>query len=168
MPRKKLTTSMAGSDQPPDAAKSRLMTLGALDGRTLAARSAKALIADLENDMGGADRLSTAQRVLIQRAAIAAAVVEHMETMWLAGHPIDVGALTTLINTLARTLGALGLERRQRDVTPSLTAYVAAKAAEKVKPPAAPKTAPAPANAPATAAPPVSYVLPPLPGSAAK
>jgi hypothetical protein len=57
----------------------RLLTLADLDGRTNAAKAARALIADLESDLGGADRLSARERAFVVRAAVTGAMVEHLE-----------------------------------------------------------------------------------------
>lgn len=116
--------------------KVRLRSLADLDGRTLAARTAKALIAELADDMGGADRLSAGERALIHRAALAGAMADDMETAWLSGRPIDVAAYTALVNVQRRLLTTVGLKRQPRDVTPDLDAYVASKApAASVPPP---------------------------------
>jgi hypothetical protein len=109
------------------------LNLSDLDQRTSAAKSAKALIADLESDLGGAESLSAAQRVLIERAAVAVAMLRHLETQWLAGGGCDVGAYTALTATLQRCLQTLGTKRQSRDI--SLEAYLAGKTA---KPPSEP------------------------------
>ena len=44
--------------------------------------------------------------------------LEAASAAWLKGEPLDIGAYATLTNTLNRTLGLLGLERKARDVTP--------------------------------------------------
>src|SRR5262245_42592385 len=105
--------------------KVRLLSLADMDGRTLAAKNAKALIASLEDDLGGADRLSAAERELVQRAALASAVLQDMEANWLSGRGLDVTAYTTLANTQSRLLKLLGLQRRPKDVTPDLSKYIA-------------------------------------------
>jgi hypothetical protein len=99
----------------PDARKVRLLTLGCLDGRTNAAKAARALIADLESDLGGADRLSAAERALVVRAAVAGAMVEHMEATWLSGGDYDVLTYTTLAKLQLRLLTALGLRPRYEE-----------------------------------------------------
>lgn len=107
---------MMGPRSLPDKGKVRLLTLGDLDGRTLAAKAARALIADLESDLGGADHLSAAQRALVMRAAITGAMVEHLEASWLSGGEYDVLAYTALTKLQLRLLTALGLERRTGDL----------------------------------------------------
>jgi hypothetical protein len=119
------------ADNPPVETKNavdtkvKLRSLADLDGRTLAARTAKALIAELAEDMGGANHLSTAERALIHRAALVGAMAEDMETAWLSGRPIDVAAYTALVNVQRRLLATVGLKRQPRDVTPDLDDYIA-------------------------------------------
>ncbi len=115
-----------------------LLTLGDIDGRTVAARNAKALITALENDLGGADRLSAGEREIVQRAALSSAVLQDMEAHWIAGRPLDVTAYTTLANTQSRLLKLLGLARRPRDVTPDLARYIEAHATAAPPSPAVP------------------------------
>lgn len=122
-----------------DAGKVRLMSLGDLDGRTNAAKAAKALIADLASDMGGADRLSAGERALVTRAAVATAMIEHIEATWLSGGELDVAAYTALVNVQRRLLMTVGLQRRPRDVTPDLDDYVASKAPASLPLPPPPK-----------------------------
>jgi hypothetical protein len=121
-------TSEMDTDRSADAApKVRLMTLGDLDGRTKAAQGARALVRDLENDLGGADRLSAGERVIVGRAAVSTAMIEDIEARWLSGQPLDVAAYCALVNVQRRLLTTVGLQRRPRDVTPDLAAYVAAR-----------------------------------------
>lgn len=104
--------------------KTKLLTLDQLDGRTLAAKNARALIESMENDLGGADRLTAAERELVQRAALTSAMCEHMEAAWLTGKGLDVGAYSALVNVQRRLLATVGLQRRPRDVTPDLASYI--------------------------------------------
>jgi hypothetical protein len=114
------------SAKAPDAKRSpvKLMSLADLDGRTNAAKTARALVAELESDLGGADRLSAGEREIVQRAALASAMLRDMEAGWLTGRGLDVAGYTTLANTQSRLLKMLGLERRARDVTPDLNDYM--------------------------------------------
>ncbi len=77
----------------------RLLSLDQLDGRTAAAKAVRAFIATLENDLGGADRLSVGEREIVTRAALASAMLEDMEAKWLAGGSLDIASYTTLANT---------------------------------------------------------------------
>jgi hypothetical protein len=107
------------------AARAKLLTLEALDGRTIAARAVRDLIGAIESDLGGDP--STAQQQIIQRAAVTGAVLEDMATKWLAGGDLDVAMWATLTNVERRLYETLGIERRSKDVTPSLETYLASK-----------------------------------------
>lgn len=116
------------TDNDADAGKIRLLTLGDLDGRTVAAQKAKALVESIEADLGGGDRLSTAERALVVRAAVTAAIVEDMEAAALTGANIDLAGYVALTNNLRRLLTTVGLKRVAKDVTPALSDYIAGKA----------------------------------------
>lgn len=100
------------------AGKVRLRSIDELDQRTAAARKARELVAALESDLGGGDNLSTAQRLLIQRCAMLAAIVEDHEVRWLERRAPDLSQYGTLCDRLRRTLESVGLARVPRDVTP--------------------------------------------------
>jgi hypothetical protein len=97
------------------------MTLADVDGRTNAAKNARALVAALESDIGV--DLSAAERELAQRAGILGAVLEDSETRWIAGEPFDLALYGSLVNVQRRVLETLGIKRQARDVSPSLEAY---------------------------------------------
>jgi hypothetical protein len=63
--------------------KTRLLTLGNLDKRTNAYRRTVDLISQMETDIGGDPTVG--QRLLIQRAAVVAAMLEDLEAKWLSG-----------------------------------------------------------------------------------
>jgi hypothetical protein len=101
-----------------------LQSLACLDGRTLAARHARSVIAAIENDLGGSDQLSEKQHRLAQRAGVLDAMIESNEAQWLSGKPIDDNVYLARINSQRRIFSLLGLERRSRDVTPTLSDYL--------------------------------------------
>jgi hypothetical protein len=103
------------------------LTLAHIDGRTAAARRAFELIETFQNDLGGIANLTEGYRQLIKRAAVLGTYIESCEAQWLSGQNVDLPSYMSAINTQRRVLVALGLERRQRDVTPSLEAYIASK-----------------------------------------
>lgn len=107
--------------------KTRLLTLEHLDGRTLAAKRAREVLQAVEGDLGGADRLTEAERQLVRRAAVLAVLAESAEAHWLAGGELDTSAHNGTVNTLRRLFETVGLQRRSRDVTPSLADYIEAK-----------------------------------------
>ena len=116
--------------------KTKLLTLGQLDGRTVAAKSVRALIDAIEDDLGGSDRLSAGEREIVKRAALAGAMIEHLEAVWLTGNGLDVAAYTALVNVQRRLLTTVGLQRRAKDVTPDLAKYIAGAATVIPPPPA--------------------------------
>lgn len=110
--------------------KTRLLTLGDLDRRTASYRKTVDLISAIETDLGGAGNLSAAERQLVQRAGTLGAMLEDVETKWIAGEPIDPAAFCTVVNAQRRVLETIGLKRRPRDVTPDLQSYLATRAKE--------------------------------------
>jgi hypothetical protein len=110
--------------------KTRLITLSAIDGRTKAMVKVRELTVAIENDLGGADRLTQGQRQLVQRAAVLGALIEDTEARWAAGDAIDIAGYLSAINAQRRVLATLGLQRVPRDVTPSLAAYLATRRPE--------------------------------------
>ncbi len=101
--------------------KLRLLTLDQLDARTAAAQGARQLIEQLIVDMeAGGRELTVGERQLATRAAMLEAVIGDFETRWVAGEQIALGDYFAAVNVQRRVLATLGLERRARDVTPSL------------------------------------------------
>ena len=105
------------------------VVLCGVDGRSLMARRFREIHAGIESDLGG--DLTEAQRHLVARAATLAIWCEAREVELAEGAEFDAGAYATIANALRRLLADLGLERRARDVTPSIAEYAARKAAEK-------------------------------------
>jgi hypothetical protein len=95
-----------------------------VDHRSAWMRRLRDLIADHIRDHGGDEMVSGAERILIRRAAMLTLQCEMMEARWsenegeASAKQIDVYQRTA--NTLRRLLATLGLERRARDVTPTL------------------------------------------------
>lgn len=112
---------------PKPGRKVRLRSLADVDKRTSAARAAIALRASLISDLGGSDALSTMEAELVENAAILGAMLRDAAARYLAGEEVDLNEFQTLTNAQRRLLADLGLQRRQKDVTPSLKAYVKAK-----------------------------------------
>jgi hypothetical protein len=112
---------------PKGGGKTRLLSLEDLDRRTRAYQKTAELIDRVEADLGGAERLSTAEQQIIRRAALTGAVLEDLGTRWLNGEPIDCGLFATLSNSERRLYESVGLRRQPRDVTPTLPQYLARK-----------------------------------------
>jgi hypothetical protein len=124
--------------RPKERGKSRVANGSALipgvDGRSVWIRRAKEIIADALSDLGGEANTSAAERSLVRRAATISVELERLEAKFAtAGEadPADLDLYQKLANTLRRLLGAIGLQRRSRDVTvPSLQQYMQRGAAE--------------------------------------
>lgn len=103
--------------------------LPGVDGRSAWVRRARDLIEDHEQDLGGADHLSTAERSLVRRCAVLTVELERLE-QGFAQAPPSAEALDLYQRTagnLRRLLESLGLQRRTRDVVPDLKDYLRAR-----------------------------------------
>ena len=94
--------------------------LPGLDGRSAAARRFRDLGGSYIADMGGVDCCSEIRLGLIRRLASTTVMSEQLEAQMVSGKAIDVQTLCQLASTCMRIATRLGLERRQRDVSPSL------------------------------------------------
>jgi hypothetical protein len=111
------------SDQP----KVRLLTLDSLDRRTAAAKNINDLIAAIEADQGGADDMSTARRSIAETTAVATAMIRDLAARWIKGEQVDLGLFATLSNAQRRAFETLGFDRVAKNVTPSVSEYLAQK-----------------------------------------
>jgi hypothetical protein len=97
--------------------------LSGVDGRSPWVRRCKDIISEAIADLGGFDNTSAAERSIVRRAATLSVELERMERQFaLAGEadPDDLDAYQRCANSLRRLLEAVGLQRRARDVGPSL------------------------------------------------
>jgi hypothetical protein len=97
--------------------------LPGVDQRSTWVRRCRELIDDHVNDLGGEDNTSAAERSLIRRAAVLTTELERLEAKFaLAGEasPNDLHLYQRMTNTLRRVFEVVGLQRRPRDVSPSL------------------------------------------------
>jgi hypothetical protein len=83
-----------------------------------------------EQDLSGGADLSEAQTSLIRRVATIEIELEQLEGKLSKGEAVDLDGYTRAASHLRRILETLGLERRTRDVTPSVAEYVACIAAD--------------------------------------
>lgn len=103
------------------------VALSGVDGRSLMARRFREIYSGIESDLGG--DLTEAQRHLIARAATLAIWCEAREAELAQGEDFDAGGYATISNALRRLLSDLGLERRVRDITPTLADFIEARTA---------------------------------------
>jgi hypothetical protein len=102
------------------ATKAQLLTRDTLDGRTNAAKLFDRLIADIESDLGGRDQLSTIEQQLVVAFAGACVTLEHLNCQLALGQKIDLTQHSSAVGAMVRVASRLGLQRRARDVGPSL------------------------------------------------
>jgi hypothetical protein len=102
------------------------------DNRGPWARRFRDVIAEITSDLGGADALSEAQRQLVRRAATISIACERMEGEAALGVDINLELYGRLTDRLGRALQRLGLERRARDVTPTLEQVIAEEEAARL------------------------------------
>ena len=96
--------------------------LEGVDGRSVIARRYRDILAQLTSDIGGDP--SEAQSIIIRRATQLAVWCEMAEAEAAGGKPLNISEYATATNTLRRLLLDLGLERRMRDITPTINAYL--------------------------------------------
>ena len=99
--------------------------LAGIDGRTAPARRFREIVGQLVSNIGGDP--SQAQTAVIQRAATLLVWAESAEAEFARTGELDIGSFTTATNALRRLLADVGLERKTKDVTPSLDVYLAAR-----------------------------------------
>jgi len=91
----------------------------------------------LRDDLGGHDNISTAELVLLKRAAMLTLQMEMMECRFAEqdgmASSLQLNDYGRALNTCRRTLEALGLGRRARDITPTLQQYMHMTADERAK-----------------------------------
>ena len=103
------------------------LVLTGVDGRSTAARRFKEIVSTLFSDLGGDP--TEAQKAIASRAATLAVWCEQAETDFANGQSFDVATYATSANAMRRLLADLGLERRSKDITPTLAQYLSGKAA---------------------------------------
>jgi hypothetical protein len=124
---KRLTRKVPQDTSPIPAAngrgKLRLLTRSDLDGRTRARKHFDIIARGIAADLGGADNLSTVQKLLIEAVAGTALTLNDINARALAGQPIDLPAYAQCVSTLVRVASRLGTGRKARDVTPDPLEY---------------------------------------------
>ena len=98
--------------------------LPGVDGRSAIARRFRDIFNAIISDLGGSTEVSEAQSQLCRRAAALSVACEQIEAELAAGNVVPLSGLITATNALRRVLDTLGLERRQRDITPTLDQYL--------------------------------------------
>jgi len=115
----------------PPVARSRVTNgadvLPGVDGRSLLARRYRDIAGAVLADQAGASQCSEARLQLIRRFAAACVLAEQLEARLTNGQAIDVGEHAALSSTLVRLASRIGIDRVPKDVTPSLSDYLATR-----------------------------------------
>ncbi len=102
-----------------------------LDGRTNAAKFFDSLVADIEADLSGRDQLTAIQRALVEAFAGACVSLQHLNAKLALGEEIDISQHAQCVGAMVRVASRLGIERRQKDITPTLADIAREIAADK-------------------------------------
>jgi hypothetical protein len=102
------------------ATRPQLLSRKQLDGRTNAAKEFDRLCAAIEVDLGGHDQLSAIEVALVEAFAGAAVTLQHLNAQLALGQPIDLSQHAQCVGAMVRVAARLGLQRRMKDVGPSL------------------------------------------------
>jgi hypothetical protein len=97
--------------------------LPGIDGRSAWVRRCRDLIAAHVSDLGGEGNTSAAERSIIRRACVLTIELERMEKAFaLAGEASgeDLEIYARVAGNVRRLLEAVGLQRRARDIGPTL------------------------------------------------
>jgi hypothetical protein len=109
-----------------------LLALRGIDGRGAVARRYRDVVIALADDVGGVDRLSEPQKIMIRTAAMMTVKIEDVQSRIVAGQDIDVEQLTRMGNVLARTLQLIGITKGPKKYAgPSLSEVLAEAAARR-------------------------------------
>jgi hypothetical protein len=110
--------------------KTRLCTIQALDGRTLAAKRARELADGFEAELGGS--VTPTMRLAIERAAALVALSEDAKARRLAGDTgVSLEDIVRTDNAAARAVKALGKPAAAIPAPPTPAEYLARRAAER-------------------------------------
>ena len=101
--------------------------LPGVDGRSLVARRYRDITSAVIADQGGLARMSEARQQLIRRFAAAAVIAEQIEAKLANGEAVNIQEHALLSSTLTRLASRIGIDRRMRNITPSLQEYLAMK-----------------------------------------
>jgi hypothetical protein len=107
--------------------------LPGIDGRSAIARRFGDISAAIIGDQGGAARLAEVRTQLVRRFAAAAVLAEVLEAKLVNGEQIDVSAHAQLCSSLVRLSNRIGVNRRAKEIVPTLAAYLEGKAEEEVE-----------------------------------
>jgi hypothetical protein len=109
--------------------------IAGIDGRSAWMRRFRDLFEAHVSDLGGEGEISEAEKSIARRAATLAVECERMEALFATAGAATADELDLYgrtANSLRRLLESTGLKRRPKDVTPTLTEFLADHARQKV------------------------------------
>jgi hypothetical protein len=98
--------------------------LPGVDGRTVIYRRFRDIASQVAIDQGGVNRLSEARLQLVRRFSAACVLAEQLEADLANGQEIDVERHALLCSTLTRLAQRIGIDRRAKNITPSVKDYL--------------------------------------------
>jgi len=98
--------------------------LPGVDQRSAIARRYHDVVSMIVGDQGGVDRLAEARLQLIRRFAASAVLAEQMEARLAAGEQINIAEHAQLTSSMVRVAQRIGINRRAKDITPTLAKYL--------------------------------------------
>jgi hypothetical protein len=104
--------------------------IAGVDQRSPWVRRCRDILREHIADLGGVDSCSAAERSIVRRASVLTTELEQLEARFATAGQANAGDLETYqrcANSLRRLLESVGLQRRTRDVTPTLEEYLAQK-----------------------------------------
>jgi hypothetical protein len=106
------------------AVKAPLLTRAVLDKRTAVAKAFDRLVSDIHSDLGGRDQLSAIELALVEAFVGASVTLDQLNAKLLLGESINLAEHAQASNAMVRIGSRLGLQRRTRDVLPTLAQYL--------------------------------------------
>jgi hypothetical protein len=107
--------------RPHRATRPQLLRRDKIDGRLGAAKLFDRLVTSIQADLGSRDQLSTIELALIEAFAGACVTLDNLNTRLLLGQEIDLSEHAQAVSAMVRVASRLGLQRRARDVSPTLS-----------------------------------------------
>ena len=98
--------------------------LPGVDGRSYVYRRFRDICSAIASDQGGASNLSEARLQLVRRFSAACVLAEQMEADLANGININVERHALLCSTLTRLAQRIGIDRRAKNITPTLNDYL--------------------------------------------
>src|ERR1700730_5313850 len=95
-----------------------------LDARSKVARRFRDICRAIYADQGGEENCAEARLQLIRRFSAACCLAEAMEAKMANGAGINIAEHAALTSTLVKVASRIGVDRRSRNITPTLSDYL--------------------------------------------